>query len=97
MIKPYVTSAFIKDFNELKKTEVNTLRRYFCRNFENIASKLYDLRTTFFTRCEMCGVAEPARNEFIGHSGGTIKDTYTDLPDNYLQKEAQKIRYNLEF
>lgn len=97
MFEPYVTSAFIEDFNELKKTEVNTLRRYFCRNFENIASKLYDLRTTFFTRCEMCGVAEPARNEFVGHSGGTLKDTYTDLPDNYLQKEAQKIRYNLEF
>ena len=97
MLEPYVTNNFIKDFNELKKIEINTLRRYFCRNFANIASKLYDLRTTFYTRCEMCGVSEPARNEFVGHSGGTLKDTYTDLPDSYLIKEAQKIRYNLEF
>lgn len=95
MFAPFVTPAFIQDFNALKKTEVNTLRRYFCKNFANIASKLYDLRTTFYTRCQMCGVSEPARNEFVGHSSGILKDTYTDLPDNYLLKEGEKIKYNL--
>lgn len=95
MLKPFVTPAFIERFNCVKKTEINTLRRHFCKNFSKIASKLYDLRTTFYTRCQMCGVAEPARNEFIGHSSGVLKDTYTDLPDNYLLKEGEKIKYNL--
>lgn len=52
---------------------------------------LYDLRTTFYTHCVMCGVAEGARDEMIGHSGGVLKDTYTDLPDEYLLKEAEKL------
>lgn len=95
MLLPFVTPAFIEKFNALRKTEINTLRRYFCRNFTKIASKLYDLRTTFYTRCQMCGVAEPARNEFFGHSSGVLKDTYTDLPDDYLLEEGKKIKYNL--
>lgn len=97
MLARFVTSAFIEDFNLLKTTDLNTIRKNYSRNFSKITTKLYDLRTTFYTRCEMCGVAEPARNEFIGHSGGVLKDTYTDLPDSFLLKEGQKIRYNLDF
>lgn len=95
MLAPFVTPTFIQDFNALKKTETNTLRRYFCRNFANIASKLYDLRTTFYTRCEMCGINEKAKNHFVGHSNGILADTYTDLPDVFLIAEGQKLRYNL--
>lgn len=97
MFAPFVDDRYIADFNDLKQIGINTLRVNFCRNYSKWANKLYDLRTTFYTRCEMCGIAEPARNEFIGHSGGTLKDTYTDLPDSYLIQEAQKLRYNLEF
>ncbi len=53
--------------------------------------RLYDLRTTFYTHCEICGVAESARDEMVGHSGGILKDTYTDLPDDFLIKEAAKM------
>lgn len=52
---------------------------------------LYDLRTTFYTRCEMCGVAEVAKNEMVGHSNGKLPDTYLDLSDEYLIKEAEKL------
>ena len=55
--------------------------------------KLYDLRTTFYTRCRMCNVEPAARDEFVGHSSGVLVDTYTDLPDEYLIKEAQKLDY----
>lgn len=55
--------------------------------------KLYDLRTTFYTRCMECGVAEPALKEFVGHSFGQLGDAYTDLSDDYLLQEGAKLLY----
>jgi len=55
--------------------------------------KLYDLRTTFYTRCTECGVAEPAKKEFVGHSLGKLGNAYTDLSDEYLLTEGAKLLY----
>lgn len=52
---------------------------------------LYDLRTTFYTRCEECGVAPPARDHFVGHSNGELNNTYSDLSDEYLLNEGKKL------
>ena len=56
---------------------------------------LYDLRTTFYTRCRECGVADAARDEMVGHSSGVLADAYTDLSDAYLIREAAKLCYTL--
>lgn len=53
--------------------------------------KFYDLRTTFYTRCDEFGVAPPARDEFVGHSAGKLTDTYRDLSDSYLLSEGKKL------
>lgn len=54
---------------------------------------LKDMRTTFYTRCKMCGVDHEALKEFMGHSGGRLDDTYTDFPDDFLIAEMLKVRY----
>ena len=53
--------------------------------------KLYDLRTTFYTRCDEYGLAQPARDEFVGHSAGALTNAYRDLSDEYLLREGRKL------
>ena len=58
MLKPYLAGMQTLDMPTLE---------YVRYSFNNILPNhiLYDLRTTFYTRCEECGVAEPARDEFV--------------------------------
>lgn len=54
---------------------------------------LKDLRTTFYTKCQTFGIAEPALKEFMGHSFGKLGNAYSDLTKNgdYLLKEGEKL------
>lgn len=87
MLRPYITTDTV-----IPQVSPQQLRKAFNAIFGD-THKLYDLRTTFYTRCQMCNVAPAARDEFVGHSSGILGDTYTDLPDDYLIKEGQKLDY----
>lgn len=86
-----ILAKYISDAESLHFYCVNRIREKFKSIFPD--HKLYDLRTTFYTRCQECGVSEVARKLFVGHSLGDLADTYTDVSDEYLKREAQKLVY----
>lgn len=87
MLAPYLDGVEVLRFPHTKNM-TNRVARFF-----NGKHKLYDLRTTFYTRCQECGVAPAARDEFVGHSSSALSKTYTDLSDDFLYTEGQKLKY----
>lgn len=86
MLAPYV-----KEGDELMFYRLEQIRHKF--NGILPGHKLYDLRTTFYTRCTECGIAEVAIKKYVGHTLGGLADTYADLSDEFLIKEGQKLHY----
>lgn len=83
--------TYVEGVTELKMFGDYCMREKFKTILPN--HRLYDLRTTFYTRCEECGVADVAKKEFVGHSLGALGDAYTDLSDEFLKKEGEKLNY----
>jgi integrase len=86
MLRPYMQGV-----KELYMFIPEVMRRKFKMVLPNHI--LYDLRTTFYTRCQECGVADVARMEFVGHSLGKLGNAYTDLSDEFLIFEGNKLKY----
>jgi len=86
MLKPYLEG--ITDLSFVRLEQMRNKLKIILPNH-----KLYDLRTTFYTRCTECGVAEVAIKKFVGHTLGGLADTYTDLSDAFLLKESAKLNY----
>ena len=85
MLRPYIS-----EFSKLYSTGV--LKNYLKSVLPN--HKLYDLRTTFQTRCTECGVSDSAIGYYMGNSIGKLKDAYTDLSDSFLLSEGKKLSYD---
>ena len=73
----------------LSVPSLDTLRKHFNKILPNHI--LYDLRTTFYTRCDEYGVTAAARDEFVGHSNGALTNTYRNLSNDYLLQEGKKL------
>ena len=65
MLSPYITN--IEQFNfpseQVMRDRFNEVLPHHI---------LYDLRTTFYSRLKECGIADAARDEFVGHSLGVL-------------------------
>ena len=56
--------------------------------------RLYDLRHTFATRCQTCGVPQEIVSRWLGHKSARITDnTYTHFPNEFMLEQAKKIDY----
>ena len=84
-------AQYVKEGDKLSFTRLEQIRHKF--NAILPEHKLYDLRTTFYTRCTECGIAEAAIKKYVGHALGGLADTYTDLSDEFLKAEAKKFYY----
>ena len=86
MLKP-----FIKDITDFSFCSLKKLREKFNSILPNHI--LYDMRTTFYSRCIECGVSDIAQKLFVGHSLGDLGNAYTDVSDEFLLREGNKINY----
>ena len=86
MLKPYIDGV-----TEFHFTRLEQIRNQFNKILPG--HRLYDLRTTFYTRCMECGIVDAAIKKFVGHTLGGLADTYADLPDEFLFREGQKLLY----
>ena len=68
------------------------------RHFHNLTKgyTMKDLRHTFISRCQMCGVPENVVRLWAGHSPkGITQSVYTHFDDEFLTKEGQKVSYKI--
>ena len=86
MLAPY-----LQGINEFEMVNRDVIREKFKAILPNHI--VYDMRTTFYSRCKECGIADAARDEFVGHSLGARGNAYTDLSDEYLLNEGAKFQY----
>lgn len=87
MLRPLMS-----DVAELKLHHPATITEKFKQVLPN--NQLYDLRTIFQTRCTECGISEIAIGLFMGNAiGGELKKAYTDVSDEYLLREGEKLNY----
>ena len=93
MLKRYLDGATANEFKEAISFSSDTLSRAFkdlCPSHH-----LHELRHTFVTRCQECGVAREVVSVWAGHAAdSTMTSTvYTHFSADFMLKEGAKIDY----
>jgi len=58
--------------------------------------RVYDLRHTFATRCQECGVPQEVVGVWLGHKGlGMTGSVYTHFSPKFMLEQAEKVVYSL--
>lgn len=83
------------DLEELRTVRPDALTQAFKRLMPS--HHLHELRHTFITRCQECGVAREVVSVWAGHAadGTQTSNVYTHFSREFLLKEGQKVIYNL--
>lgn len=83
------------DFDELRNVRPDALTQAVKRLMP--AHHLHELRHTFITRCQECGVSRELVSVWAGHAPDNTQTSkvYTHFSREYMQREAQKVIYNL--
>lgn len=87
MLKPYFGNLTVFP----KFPCYKTIATFMYRKMPNHSLK--DLRITFNSHCHECGVQQEVIDEMMGHSKGKLDEVYNQMSDDFLIKEAQKIKY----
>lgn len=88
MLAPYVEN--IK--KELPFTYPDRMKKTCTEKLKNY--RVYDLRHTFATRCQECGVPQEIVARWLGHKSGKITDnTYTHFSPSFMKEQAKKVYY----
>lgn len=92
MLSRYLTDIDIKSLNTLRPDALTqALKRLMPEHH------LHELRHTFITRCQECGVAREVVSVWAGHAADNTmtSNVYTHFSKEFMLKEAKKVIYNL--
>ena len=83
------------NIDELRTVRPDALTQAFKRLMPS--HHLHELRHTFITRCQECGVPREVVSVWAGHAADNTQtsNVYTHFSREYMKKEAQKVIYNL--
>ena len=93
MLEPYLKSATQEDISRALNSNSEMLTRHFkelCSNHH-----LHELRHTFITRCQECGVSRELVSVWVGHAADKTMTSavYTHFSDDFMKNEAKKVDY----
>lgn len=87
MLRPYVDKIRLSPLQ--KTTELAKIFSSLCSKH-----KMYDLRHTFASRCQECGVPQEIVAHWLGHkSSALIGQVYTHYSPEFMLKMGEKVRY----
>ena len=93
MLRPFLEGVTEEQFI----TAVSYKEDWLDRHFKKLcpAHHLHELRHTFITRCQECGVPREVVSVWAGHSADSTMTSlvYTHFSDSFLFREGQKVDY----